>query len=59
MTAPMAAFPELQERELARVPVGRMGTPRECAAAVLFLATEASAYTTGTVLAVDGGYLAF
>jgi NAD(P)-dependent dehydrogenase (short-subunit alcohol dehydrogenase family) len=36
-----------------------MGTPEECAAATLFLATEASAYTTGIELAVDGGYLAW
>jgi NAD(P)-dependent dehydrogenase (short-subunit alcohol dehydrogenase family) len=35
-----------------------MGTPDEVAAAVLYLSSEASAYTTGTVLAVDGGYLA-
>jgi len=61
MTSAME-LPELQEimaRELARIPAGRMGTPEECAAAVLFLATAASAYTTGTSLAVDGGYLAF
>ncbi len=36
----------------------RMGTPEEVAAAVLFLSCEASAFTTGSVLAVDGGYLA-
>jgi len=61
MTAPMES-PELKElldRELARVPAGRMGTPEECSAAVLFLAAGASSYTTGTSLAVDGGYLAF
>jgi NAD(P)-dependent dehydrogenase (short-subunit alcohol dehydrogenase family) len=58
MTAPMALFPELQEAELAQVPAGRMGTPEECAGAALFLATESSSYTTGAVLAVDGGYLA-
>ena len=38
--------------------MGRMGTPEEVAAAVLFLSCEASAFTTGTVFAVDGGYLA-
>jgi len=59
MTAPMAALPGLLEQEMARVPASRMGTVDECASAVLFLATEASAYTTGTVLAVDGGYLAY
>lgn len=50
---------EIKEKELARVPAGHMGTPEECAAATLFLATEASAYTTGIELAVDGGYLAW
>lgn len=50
---------EIKAKELARVPAGRMGTAEECAAAVLFLCCEASAYTTGISLAVDGGYLAY
>jgi NAD(P)-dependent dehydrogenase (short-subunit alcohol dehydrogenase family) len=58
MTAPMAAFPELLDTELGRSALGRMGTPEEVAAAVLFLSSSASAYTTGSVFAVDGGYLA-
>jgi NAD(P)-dependent dehydrogenase (short-subunit alcohol dehydrogenase family) len=49
----------MKEREIAHVPAGRMGTPEECAATVLFLACSASSYTTGAVFAVDGGYLAF
>jgi NAD(P)-dependent dehydrogenase (short-subunit alcohol dehydrogenase family) len=36
----------------------RMATPEEVAAAVCFLSSSASAYTTGTAFAVDGGYLA-
>ena len=35
-----------------------MGTPEEVAAAVLFLCSDVSSYTTGSVVAVDGGYLA-
>jgi len=58
MTAPMKAFPDLLDAEVGRGVLGRMGTPEEVAAAVLFLSSEASAFTTGSALTVDGGYLA-
>lgn len=58
MTAPMAAFPELLTEELAHIPMGRLGRPDEVVGAVLFLASTAATYITGTTLAVDGGYLA-
>jgi 3-oxoacyl-[acyl-carrier protein] reductase len=58
MTAPMKAFPELLDSELARAMLPRMGTPAEVAAAVLFLCSDAAAFITGSTLAVDGGYLA-
>ncbi len=58
MTAPMKSMPELLAAEVGRGVMGRMGTPDEVAAAVLFLSTEASSFTTGAVFAVDGGYLA-
>jgi dehydrogenase/reductase SDR family member 4 len=38
-----------------RLPIARMGTPEEIAAMALFLASEASAYCTGTLFMADGG----
>jgi len=45
-------------REAARRPLGRVGRPEEIARAVLYLASEASSFVTGTALVVDGGGLA-
>jgi 3-oxoacyl-[acyl-carrier protein] reductase len=42
---------------VANVPLGRIGEPDELASAIAFLASERASYITGTVLAVDGGYL--
>ncbi|MEV4425774.1 SDR family NAD(P)-dependent oxidoreductase [Streptomyces sp. R-07] len=39
-------------------PMGRFGTPEEVAAAILFLASDEASFVTGTILPVDGGYLA-
>jgi len=58
MTAPMKPIPEMLEGELAKQMMRRMGTPEEISAAVLFLSSAASSFTTGTALAIDGGYLA-
>ena len=44
--------------EAARRPLGRVGRPEESAQAVLYLASEASSFVTGTALVVDGGGLA-
>jgi gluconate 5-dehydrogenase len=41
------------------VPMDRFGAPKELVSAVLFLAAPASAYVTGTVLPVDGGWTAW
>jgi NAD(P)-dependent dehydrogenase (short-subunit alcohol dehydrogenase family) len=46
------------DRICSRTPLKRFGTPREVALAVLFLASNAGSFITGTTLAVDGGWLA-
>lgn len=44
--------------ESARRPLGRIGSPEEIAKAVLYLASDASSFVTGTAMVVDGGGLA-
>ena len=46
---------ETVERKGREVPLGRYGTPKEFANAVVFLASGAASYITGVTLAVDGG----
>jgi NAD(P)-dependent dehydrogenase (short-subunit alcohol dehydrogenase family) len=43
---------------LSRTPMGRWGRPEDVAGPVMFLCSNAAAFITGTVLPVDGGYLA-
>jgi len=52
------AGPELLERYIARIPVGRLGLPEEVAAAVSFLASPQASYVNGAEILVDGGVLA-
>jgi len=44
-----------KEGILGAVPAGRLGTPEEIAAAVVFLSADESAYTTGQTIHVNGG----
>jgi 3-oxoacyl-[acyl-carrier protein] reductase len=44
-----------KEAILGRIPAGRMGSPADVAAAVIYLASEAGAYVTGQTLHVNGG----
>jgi 2-deoxy-D-gluconate 3-dehydrogenase len=50
--------PERSRQILARLPVGRWGEPSDLKGAVVFLASAASDYLHGTILPVDGGWLA-
>lgn len=49
--------PKILEQMLHHVPMKRIAQPDEMAGTVLYLASEASSYTTGTAINVDGGYL--
>ena len=54
-----AAFPDAQSfaERLSRVPLGRAGTLTEIVAAIMYFASDESAFTTGAELVVDGGAL--
>ena len=57
-TAALRADAGRSRQILERIPAGRWGEPEDLAGAVVFLASPASDYVTGHVLAVDGGWLA-
>jgi len=54
MTAAMTD--KAKESMAAAIPLGRVGSPQDVAGAVCFLVSDAAAYVTGQVLAVDGGF---
>ena len=52
-----ASSPERKNAVIARHPIGRLGTTKEIAAAVVWLFSDASSFVTGHALTVDGGYV--
>jgi 3-oxoacyl-[acyl-carrier protein] reductase len=48
---------EVRRDSCREIPMGRYGRPEEFANAVVFLASEAASYITGTTLQIDGGYI--
>jgi NAD(P)-dependent dehydrogenase (short-subunit alcohol dehydrogenase family) len=55
-TAASARNPEIYARNLANTPMGRYGGIDELKGAIVFLASQASSFMTGSLLTIDGGY---
>ncbi len=58
LTSALREDPARDEALLARMPIGRWGEPADLAGAVVYLASDASSYVSGSFIAVDGGWLA-
>ncbi|GGM51854.1 SDR family oxidoreductase [Dactylosporangium sucinum] len=57
-TQALQDHPERNEAILKRIPAGRWGRPEDISGAAVFLASDAAAYIHGTIIPVDGGWLA-
>jgi NAD(P)-dependent dehydrogenase (short-subunit alcohol dehydrogenase family) len=57
-TAERLDQPEFLQDVLTRIPIGRVGTTTEVAAAVIFLASESAGLVNGTSVVIDGGWTA-
>lgn len=57
MTKVTTENPQRLQGALARIPMGRLGTPQDMAGVALFLASPLSAYVTGQTIPVDGGLI--
>lgn len=57
MTKGMQSDPKQWQGTIDRIPLQRAGKPEEIAAAVVYLSSDEAAYTTGSTMVVDGGWL--
>ena len=57
MVKPLIADPRMMKAKLEKIPLGRLGEPREVALLALFLASSASNYITGQIFTIDGGVM--
>jgi NAD(P)-dependent dehydrogenase (short-subunit alcohol dehydrogenase family) len=58
MNRPLRDDPEVYQKFVAKIPMGRWGDLEELASTAVFLASDASSYVTGSALFVDGGWTA-
>ena len=58
MIDPLKSDPKALEGLMARIPLHRVGKPEEVSNLVLFLASDNSSYMTGSIVVIDGGWLA-
>jgi 2-dehydro-3-deoxy-D-gluconate 5-dehydrogenase len=59
LTEGVRASERISQNLLQRTPMGRFGETEEIVTAAMYFASEYSSYTTGTVLTVDGGWMAY
>jgi 3-oxoacyl-[acyl-carrier protein] reductase len=55
MSAPALSDPKTRDAVLSKIPLGRVGTPEELAAPILFLCTAHAGFITGEIFNVNGG----
>ncbi|WP_194611089.1 SDR family NAD(P)-dependent oxidoreductase [Clostridium vitabionis] len=57
MTKPLLSDPEVMRKYQEKIPMGRLGRPEDLASTAVYLSCDASAYVTGQIVYVDGGWL--